>query len=175
MHFCLKAVDSSDGSGSAGSNSLDGYFLGYLDIIFKTLWRGKHEIAFTIMSFLLFGYYYSIFIYLVFVIDPLKQLQGYCQNPGSCFYYVLVVHYRMVGGFPGLLFRLNRQKTGQATLQWSDLLDDIYLVLIFLVFQGIFFAILLHQYSKIQKEIADRKDSLAFNCLICGLSRTIFN
>ena len=87
----------------------------------------------------------------------------------------MVLNFRYTGGFAVYLYRLQRQKITSEAFHFFDVFSDIYLILFFLVLPSILFAALLNELSKTTHLITESRNNIEFDCLVCGLSRTVFN
>jgi len=82
---------------------------------------------------------------------------------------------RVVGGFVGYIYQQQVLKDIPASLDLYSIFGDIYLIISYQIFSAVIIVIIVDSYSKLSRRKMQRKESLSLNCLVCGLSRTIFN
>jgi hypothetical protein len=82
---------------------------------------------------------------------------------------------RVVGGFPGYIYQQQAILGIPPKLNIYSFFGDIYLIIAYQIFSAVIIVIIVDSYSKLSRRKSQRKESLSLNCLVCGLSRTIFN
>lgn len=134
-----------------------------------SVWRPKIQLILALVSFVLLQYFFSIFMFFNF-----KNLTlGFCKTLGSCFGFVFVTTYKAVGGFVGYLFVKNGSQI--QPVNFFQIFQDIYVVLIFQIFFGLILAIIIDTFSLIRTEQTARKDYLNGCCIVCNLDKAKFN
>ena len=98
-----------------------------------------------IISFILVQYFFSIIMFFSFQ----SQTYKYCDTLSSCFGFVFVTTYKEVGGFVGFLFDLN---SSVSYVNFFDIFQDIYVVLVFQIFFSLILAIIIDAFSLIRTE-----------------------
>lgn len=134
-----------------------------------SVWRPKIELILALVSFVLLQYFFSIFMFFNFK----NQTLGFCKTLGSCFGFVFVTTYKAVGGFVGYLFVKNGSQI--QPVNFFQIFQDIYVVLIFQIFFGLILAIIIDTFSLIRTEQTARKDYLNGCCIVCNLDKAKFN
>lgn len=134
-----------------------------------SIWRPKIELILAIVSFILVQYFFSIFMFFNFK----KQTYGYCSTLGKCFGFVFVTTYKAVGGFVGFLFLRSGAKV--PSVDFFEVFQDVYVVLIYQIFFALILAIIIDTFSLIRNEQTVRRDYLNSCCIVCNLDKTRFN
>lgn len=134
-----------------------------------SVWRSKIDLLLALISFVLLQYFFSIFMFFNFK----QQTLTYCPTLGACFGFVFVTTYKAVGGFVGYLF----EKGGSQIqpINFFEVFQDIYVVLIFQIFFALILAIIIDTFSTIRSEQSTRQEYLNSCCITCNLEKGQFN